>query len=340
MRVPSVLSSAFTAETPAGRRLSRLLATVVLLSPLMFGTAYLFFQFSVALTYATAVLGLVVITGFGGQINLGQSAFFAIGAYSTAILTKNGWPVLVTIPVGLVLAFGFGILSGLPASRLAGPYLALFTLALSVATAPVANYFSGSTGGVEGISVRAPEVPAWLPVNQAAYMYLLALAVFAIMLLATRNFLHRGGVSRALTAVGENSRVAVSLGVQPTTGLVVGSGFSAACAGAAGSVYAIVNGFVSSANFDLLLAGYLVAGLVIGGVNSLGGTVLAGLVLVFVPAWTGTIGQGLSGLVFGIAVILIMIVLRGRTAIEFLRTLRPRVAVHEGRAVARVPTQT
>src|SRR5207248_10675000 len=95
---------------------------------------FFFFQFTLALIYASAVLGLTLLTGFNGQFSLGHSAFYAIGAYTAAIMMENlGISYIWTIPAAAIVCFVFGFLFGLPALRLEGIYLALATFALAIA---------------------------------------------------------------------------------------------------------------------------------------------------------------------------------------------------------------
>ena len=117
------------------------------------------------LIYAIALLGLNILTGFNGQISLGHGAFFAIGAYTTAILLdKTGIPYWATVPIAGAICLGAGFLFGLPALRLEGLYLALATFALAVATPQLLKYngFDPWTGGVQGIQFDKPEraIPA------------------------------------------------------------------------------------------------------------------------------------------------------------------------------------
>ncbi|MCW5620685.1 MAG: branched-chain amino acid ABC transporter permease, partial [Burkholderiales bacterium] len=129
-------------------------------------SGYRTFQFTVALVYAIVLLGLNILTGYNGQISLGHGAFYAIGAYVAAILIqKLGMPYWLTIPAGGVVCLVFGFLFGLPALRLQGHYLALATFALAVAMPQLLKYkgIEDWTGGVQGIVIAKPHVPAGLP---------------------------------------------------------------------------------------------------------------------------------------------------------------------------------
>ena len=130
--------------------------------------SFTIFQLSLALVYAIAVLGLNLLTGFNGQFSLGHSAFFAIGAYTTAIMMNDlevayYWTI---IPAGVVCLIA-GFLFGLPALRLDGLYLALATFALATATPQLLKYFEHYTGGVQGLDGFKPDAPVeWLSNDQ------------------------------------------------------------------------------------------------------------------------------------------------------------------------------
>jgi hypothetical protein len=134
------------------------------------------------LVYAVAALGLNLLVGYSGQISLGHGAFFAIGAYTAAtLIAKAQVPYPLTVPAAALLCFALGYAFGVPALRLRGPYLALVTLALAIATPPLIKRFEGLTGGVQGMSVPQPAVPGWLPVDQDQFLYLLVLSIVAPM---------------------------------------------------------------------------------------------------------------------------------------------------------------
>ena len=130
------------------------------------------------LVYAIAMLGLNILTGFNGQISLGHGAFYAIGAYTTAILLdKTAIPYWATVPIAGAICLGAGFLFGLPALRLEGLYLALATFALAVATPQLLKFngFDHWTGGVQGIQFDQPDAPSRLPLNSDRWIYFFCL---------------------------------------------------------------------------------------------------------------------------------------------------------------------
>src|SRR6476661_9935623 len=134
---------------------------------------YRTFQFTLTICYAITLLGLNILTGYNGQISLGHGAFFAIGAYTAAIMMDR-WdlPYWSTIPAAGLVCLGAGFLFGLPALRLEGLYLALATFALGVSLPQLLKYhhLEEFTGGVQGITIIKPDAPAFftelgLPLN-------------------------------------------------------------------------------------------------------------------------------------------------------------------------------
>src|ERR1051325_3376977 len=135
---------------------------------------YRIFQFTLVLVNAIALLSINMLTGFNGQISLGHGAFYAIGAYTAAILiTQLGVPYWVTLPVAGLICLVAGFLFGLPALRLEGLYLALATFALGVAIPQILKYkgIEQWTGGVQGIVISKPSAPWGLKLNPDQWLY-------------------------------------------------------------------------------------------------------------------------------------------------------------------------
>src|SRR3954466_12128156 len=165
---------------------------------------YRTFQMTLVLIYAIALLGLNILTGYNGQISLGHGAFYAIGAYTTAILIEQaGMPYWATLPIAGAVCLLVGFLFGLPALRLEGLYLALATFALGVSLPQLLKYhhLEKWTGGVQGIVIAKPEAPALftqagLTLSSDHWLYYFTLGVAIAMFALGRNLL-RGRVGRA-----------------------------------------------------------------------------------------------------------------------------------------------
>ena len=142
--------------------------------------------------YAIAVLGLNILTGYNGQISLGHGGFFAAGAYTAAILMhRYGVPYWATLPPAGLICFVLGVLFGLPALRFEGPYLALVTLAMALATPQLLKYFDTWTGGQQGINLVKPVPPPGLGLDRDRWLYFVALVVLLIAIRVAANMLQR-----------------------------------------------------------------------------------------------------------------------------------------------------
>jgi branched-chain amino acid transport system permease protein len=186
------------------RQIAGLVVLVVIacVLPFVLGN-YRVFQLTLAMSYAIALLGLNMLTGYNGQISLGHGAFFAIGAYTAAILMdKAGMPYWATIPVAGFVCLVAGFLFGLPALRLEGLYLALATFALGVSMPQILKHKSLEhwTGGAMGVVIIKPEAPEGLPLNQDQWLYFFTLAWVIVLFVVGWNLL-RGRVGRALVAI-------------------------------------------------------------------------------------------------------------------------------------------
>src|SRR5215207_4464053 len=148
------------------------------------------FQITLAIIYAIAILGLNLLTGFNGQFSLGHSAFYAIGAYTAAIMMENlGISYVWTIPVAAIVCFVFGFLFGLPALRLEGIYLALATFALAIAIpqALKSTVVEHWTGGVQGIVIIKPDAPFGLKLSSDQWLYIFTVGVAIVMYVCAAN---------------------------------------------------------------------------------------------------------------------------------------------------------
>src|SRR5947207_2872417 len=176
---------------------------------------YRVFQFTLVLVYAIVLLGLNMLTGYNGQISLGHGAFYAIGAYTAAILMdKFGVPYWLTLPAAAAICLVAGFLFGLPALRLEGLYLALATFALGVAMPQLLKYkqFEHWTGGVQGIVIVKPDAPFGLPLNPDRWLYFFSLAVTIVMFVIGVNLL-RGRIGRAMVAIRDHPIAAEAMGI-------------------------------------------------------------------------------------------------------------------------------
>ena len=245
---------------------------------------YRLFLVSTMIIAAIAVLGLNLLTGFNGQISLGHSAFYAVGAYTAAILMdKLDMPYYATLPIAAVMCFIVGYLFGLPALKLEGHYLALATFALALSVPQILKYkwLEGLTGGVQGIVLSKPEVPFGLPLNEDQWLYYYCLVVMVLLYWAAANILNsRSG--RAMMAIRDQYMAADTMGIDTALYKTVTFGISAAYTGVAGALSASAIAFVAPDSFNFFLSIKFLIGLVVGGVGSLAGSVVGGIFYVLV----------------------------------------------------------
>ena len=259
---------------------------VPLLHPLFPDTVsnYRLFLVTTMIIAAIAVLGLNLLTGFNGQISLGHGAFYAVGAYTAAILMEHlNIPYWMTVPAAAVVCFIVGYLFGLPALKLEGHYLALATFALALAVPQILKYkwLEGLTGGVQGIVLSKPEVPFGLPLSEDQWLYYYCLIVMIILYWAANNMLNsRSG--RAMTAIRDHLIAADTMGIDTALYKTVTFGISAAYTGIAGALSASAIAFVAPDSFNFFLSIKFLIGLVVGGVGSLVGSVVGGIFYVLV----------------------------------------------------------
>ena len=328
-----------------------------------------------AVSYMVGVLGLGLLVGFNGQISLGNSFFMGLGAYITATLVvDNGWPYLLTLVVVVPVTFLIGMLVGIPALRIRGLYLALVTLGLAAVFPSLVrlDQVRDRTGGPNGKRISSDlDAPSWLPLDAIAeglskiplvgewlfgegrlggseegdvWVYLLLVALASLAFWVTRNLLYsRPG--RSIIAIRDNETGAAVSGVNLSLTKTLTFGTSAALGGLAGTMYAMAIQFVAPDVFGVNLAIFLIVGLVVGGVGTLGGAAVGGLVIIFVPLWASQIAsvpgvperylRGPTGTFFlGLLLIVLTFVLPGGVVYGFRRLRSRLVRIQPARGTA------
>jgi len=314
-------------EKRVGSSIALLLAVVAIVGLPFVAKNFLIFQITMAVIYAMAILGLNLLTGFNGQFSLGHSAFFAIGAYTAAILMEHAdvayyW----TIPVAGLICLVTGFAFGLPALRLEGIYLALATFALGTAMPQLLKWtpLEPWTGGVQGVVIIKPDAPFGLPLNSDQWLYFFTVAIAVLMYVCAINLV-RSRTGRAIVAIRENPIAASAMGINVAMYKSLTFGVSALYTGVAGALGAIAVQFVAPDSFPIVLSIALFVGLVVGGVASIPGTLVGGLFVLFVPNVAEQISKGLAGAVYGI-ILIIVIYLMPTGAAGLVRLLAARFA--------------
>lgn len=296
-------------------------------------------QITGACTYAMVIVGLNLLSGYGGQISLGHAAFFGLGAYTTGVLTtKHGVSPLASFAVDIVLAFVVGAFVALPALRLKGIYVALVTLAVGLIFPALVSRFDSLTGGpagLFGVSYNPPNVAYFNGFNGDIYWhYWLVMIGLGLSCLVVRNLV-RSRFGRGVVALRDNESAAVVMGIQRTAVRAVTFGTSSAIASLAGGLFAVTNGILTPDSFSLLLTLYFLAGMVIGGTGSLWGPIFGGFVVYYVPVWAADLsslnsGTNYAGVLLGVIIIVITFALRSgavgllRSVVGLMFVLQPR----------------
>jgi branched-chain amino acid transport system permease protein len=281
---------------------------VALALPLLVSNFRLF-QFTQVGIYAIALLGLNMLTGYNGQISLGHGAFYAVGAYTTAIMIDR-WsvPYPLTIVAAGVLCLVAGFLFGIPALRLEGLYLALATFALALAVPQILKYFEHWTGGSQGIVLSKPNPPWGLKISPDQWLYLFTLGILLLLFVIAHNLL-AGRTGRAIVAIRDNPIAAQAMGVNTALYKSLTFGVSAAYTGVAGGLSALAIAFVAPDSFDVFRSITFLVGIVIGGLASISGAIFGAVFIQFVPNWAQDISKAAPWAIYGVFLIAFMYVM-------------------------------
>jgi branched-chain amino acid transport system permease protein len=271
------------------------IGVVVLLGIPMITDTFTTFEFATVGIFVIALMGLNLLTGYSGQISLGNGAFMAIGGYTTALITHHlGISYWLTIPIAALVAGLFGFLFGFPALRLSGIYLALATFALALALPPIIDidklefFFLGHSG----VSLHPAHPPGFLAgqLSDDQFLYYVIWGIAGLMFVIAWNII-RSSTGRAFMAVRDSETAATASGVSLSYYKTLAFGISAAFSGVAGSLLAIHVAYVNPDVFGLQLSLALLVGVVIGGVGFEFGPVIGALFVVWLPYLSERMGR-------------------------------------------------
>lgn len=246
---------------------------------------YTLHRFTLAGVFAIAICGLNLLTGLSGQLSIGHGAFYAVGAYTAAIGMRDlGLDAYVCVPLGGMIAFAAGFLIGLPVVRFGLIHLALATWGLALALPQLlkSSLLSRWTGGVQGLYLDRPGVPAGLPLSEDQWWFAVVLAVLALALWSLRN-VRDSRSGRALQALAEQPLAAQVMGVDLVRARAIAFGASGAYAGVAGALGALLTDFVGPDTYGSWFSIELLIGAVVGGLYSAWGALFGGLLMKFLP---------------------------------------------------------
>lgn len=283
---------------------------------------------TLVLIYVMLGLGLNIVVGFAGLLDLGFVGFYAVGAYTYALLFYYfDWSFWQALPLAGLFAAGFGFMLGFPVLRLRGDYLAIVTLGFGEIIRLLLINLVSITRGPDGISSipkptvfgypmqrRAPEgqetfhqLMGWRfdSMDSVIYLYLLAL-ILAILTLLLSNRLLRMPVGRAWEALREDEIACKSLGLNPTKIKLSAFTLGAMCAGFAGAFFAARQGLVNPEAFTFMESAMILAIVVLGGMGSQIGVIFATIILTVLPELARQFAE-YRMLIFGLVMVLMMI---------------------------------
>jgi branched-chain amino acid transport system permease protein len=269
------------------------------------GLGYLLFVLILMAANVIVAVGLNLLVGYTGLISLGHAGFVAIGAYASGLLMARldlPWPV-AWLGAAAVSA-GFGCIVGLPALRLAGPYLTIATLGFGIAVYQVLTNWTGLSGGRTGLPVR-PLSLGIAGLTSTQHLYYAAAAAACLLVWIGHN-LARSHVGRALVAIRDSDIAAEVIGVNLTRYKTLAFAISAGYAGTAGAIVAQALRHIEPQSFTFLESITYFAMIVIGGLGTIPGAVIGGVVLTLLPHYLSTLKQWLP-VVYGGAIILMMV---------------------------------
>ncbi|WP_155357810.1 branched-chain amino acid ABC transporter permease [Acrocarpospora macrocephala] len=287
-------------------------------------------QFTQILVVAIAVAGLNLLTGFTGQVSVGHSAFFGIGAYVTGVLIVHaGVPMTAAIIAGTLSGGIAGALFGIPSLRIKGTHLAIVTLVLAASLPAVLSTFSEITGGTEGLRVPriTPPRGSFLAADQTRYYVVLG----ALLLVVLGVFmLDRSRTGRALRALGDNEIAAVTYGVRPMRLRIGVFAASSTITALAGALFAVTSGFISSTTSYMTIVGSIVflTALVIGGRALLAGPLAGAAIAELLPAQISRYSPEWANFAYGAILIALLLLAPGGISSLRFRRRRSHPAPH------------
>jgi branched-chain amino acid transport system permease protein len=289
-----------------------------------------------------AVAGLTVLVGLNGQLSLGHGALMAVGGYTVAELQSHSpsVPLWLDLVAAVLVTAVVGAVTGVAAARLRGPYLAGATLALAVGLPDLARqYLNGDTGVVLPLTQSPAALPNLAPERWQAWFCWLA-ALVSLVLLAN---LTRSRLGREWQAARDDEVAAALAGIRVARVQVLAFVVSAACAGLAGGLLAVVVGSAGPGSFSLTLSVGLLAAVILGGLGSLTGAVWGSIVLVYLPFWTvdfaestslpDKVANNLPFALYGAALIAVMLLAPTGIQGALRRLAQPARRAFAGRAV-------
>jgi branched-chain amino acid transport system permease protein len=287
-------------------------ATVALAIPVIIHDGYIVQLLNIAILNAIVVIGLNFVTGWAGQINFGQAAFYGLGAYTTAISTKAGLPWIATPFLSVIVVVAASLMLGLPTMRLRTYYLAMTTIGFGEIIRLIIVHWEPVTGGTSGLrAIPGIGVFGFGPQGQVQHYYLLIAMLALAVLIASR--IRHSVLGRAMIATRDSEIAAEQSGVDTTRTKLFAFMIGAVYAGLAGCLYASSIRFISPDSFSGTQAILLMTMLIVGGMGSIVGCVIGAVALTILPEALRFMGQWYLVL-YGLGVIAVIVLAPGGLA--------------------------
>lgn len=294
------------------RRLLAGAAVLAVAFPWLVSTGQNFYHVNImvsALIFVVLGLGLNITVGLAGLLDLGYIAFFAVGAYTYALLNSHfGFGFWLCLPLGGMMGMLFGMVLGFPILRLRGDYLAIVTLGFGSITKIVLENWDTVTGGAAGIAnIPRPELFSLVldGREKSVYSYYLILALVVLTIFVT-NRLKNSRIGRAWMALREDEIACVAMGVDMARTKLSAYALGAFWAGLVGVIFAAHNSFINPDSFTFMDSAMILAMVVLGGMGSILGVIIAALALKLLPEYLRAFAE-YRMLVFGGVMVLMMI---------------------------------
>jgi branched-chain amino acid transport system permease protein len=273
---------------------------------------YILQLLNLAILNAIVVLGLNFVTGWTGQINFGQAAFYGLGAYTTAIATKSGLPWIATPFLSVAVVIAASLMLGLPTMRLRTYYLAMTTIGFGEIIRLIIVHWEPVTGGTSGLrAIPGIGIFGVGPEGQVQHYYLLIATLLLAIIIAAR--VRHSVLGRAMIATKDSEIAAEQCGVDTTRTKLVAFMIGAVYAGVAGCLYASSIRFISPDSFSGTQAILLMTMLIVGGMGSIGGCLAGAVALTILPEALRFLGQWYLVL-YGLGVIAVIVLAPGGLA--------------------------
>lgn len=314
--------------------LSVLLFCIALLLPLALGQYWNYTLGTVGI-YVLLGLGLNIVVGLAGLLDLGYVAFFAIGAYTVALLTAPEphhleWSFWLALPLAVAMAGLAGITLGIPVLRMRGDYLAIVTLGFGeiirvLSKSDLLTDFSGGPKGVRNIG--GPEIFGLSLNNDIGFVYLIFLAILLVIFVTNR--LQHSNIGRAWVAMREDETVARAMGIDVVRYKLLAFAIGAAFAGLGGALFASRNQFTGPEDHGLMVSINVVALIIVGGMGNIPGVIAGAFVLKGLPEMLRQL-ESYRILTFGVLLVVMMLV----RPEGLLPSQRRRLEMHEDKIAA------